>query len=324
MNPWDLDAWMRKGDALADMKRYPEALSCYGNFTRIYPDFWEVWFNKGTILSEMGRHADAIESYDRALTLDKRFPEVWRMKGRALQALDRDGEASECLREAEILEALSADKRAYQCTEGFSIETTMYVNEPLRPLGPHSSGFYNVTGFGEIADLLDFLHRYYELDKPLEPRLIERDGNTCLAAYESGFFMPIYTNESFNCGETAALVEYYLERSGINASIACAYNFSAVGHAWVKVDLPGGPYYIDATNFTRPEDGVLELIAPGDIGYARYSGYDRLYESIYDVLLENHVDIEAKVENPLYYEFDWWESEMFEKQAPTSWLSTTL
>ena len=143
-----------------------------------------------------------------------------------------------------------------------------------------------------------------------------------------GFFMPAYRTDRFDCSEMAALTEYYLESSGIRARIAVAGNLTKVNgeavastaatppeanftHAFVLLDLPGGPYYIDPSrpDFNRSEK--LMLIGPGDPDYGKpYYDYERVYENIYDLIKESHSDPEGW----LLDQFDWWNSAFFVRE----------
>jgi hypothetical protein len=199
----------------------------------------------------------------------------------------------------------------YISAEGFSLHTETFVNEPIRPLGPDGEKFYEVSNYPEISASYNYMKRYYEMDNQSDPILERIGGHSYLTTYGGGFYMPLYRPDMFDCSQMAALMEYYLERSGVKAKIVYSYNFKAEGngHAWVAVDLPGGPYYIDATNFTKDGPRSIELIDPGDNSYSFYSGYDHLYESIYDLINDSLTD--TRDTKRLYHEFDWWDSPMF-------------
>ena len=164
------------------------------------------------------------------------------------------------------------------------------------------------------------MNRYYELDLQLEPKVetvngtsylvgIFRNSTTKIELDKLGdFFMPAYNNHRSNSCEIAALTEYYLEKSGIRAKIAYFYNFTGGDHAYVMVDLPSGAYFIDPTNFSDPDSGRMELIAPEDEDYRFYSEYEYLYENIYQLIEDSLTTPERR---KLYLEFDWWNSPMF-------------
>ena len=178
------------------------------------------------------------------------------------------------------------------------------VNEPIRPLGPDGSSFYEAFKISEISGSYDFFKRYYEIDHRIDP-ILKRIGERTYLTARGGFYTPAYELDRFDCSEIAALMEYYLERSGIGSKIAYSSDFGGGGHAWVLVDLPGGPYYMDATNFSDSETGELELIAPGDEKYEKYSKYQHLYDNIYELLIDCSSSTERRW---LYQEFDWWNS----------------
>ena len=192
-------------------------------------------------------------------------------------------------------------------------------------------------------DFCNFFKRYYEIGISLEPVIEKISGRSYLIGifkgekgditfdHLGGFYVPRYTTESpdepypFDCSQMAALVEYYLERSGIRAKIAVTGNLTTRNgetvaslsdvqwqnnftHAFVVVDIPGGPYYLDTArpDFNRSEN--LILIGPEDAEYNKpYYDYEQLYSSIYELIRASHQDPAGR----LLEEFAWWGSPVF-------------
>lgn len=330
------DALVHKADCLGVVKMYDEALRCYDEDISAnslkWNLSWSLWLKKGRLLAKMCLHKDAIECFDKALALDERVPDAWEMKNQSLNVVGRYSETAECIWKRDFWASQPREKRAYQCEEGFSIYNEMHIGEPLKLMSTDSSGFYDIVSYAEIIESYDFLRRYYELDKSIEPNLNEMEGKTYLCSFDGGFFMPVYRWESsddkvnaFDCSEMAALTEYYLERSGIKARIAISVNLTSANgetiaatdatpsesnftHAFVLLDLPGGPYFIDPSrpDFNRSEN--LMLIGPEDSEYDKsYYHYDHIYDNIYDLISVSHYDLEGR----LLDQFDWWNSKFF-------------
>lgn len=86
-------AWVGIGAAMAEMKRYPEAIAAMETAKKISPatDAWQ--YQLGVYLKDGGRPGEALQI---ALALTEKAPEAawyWRLRGRALAALDKPLEA---------------------------------------------------------------------------------------------------------------------------------------------------------------------------------------------------------------------------------------
>ena len=62
----DSAAWHNKGNSLADLKRYEEAIGCYDKAIRIDPENYDAWSNKGNSLVILERYEEAIECIAKA------------------------------------------------------------------------------------------------------------------------------------------------------------------------------------------------------------------------------------------------------------------
>ena len=89
-------AWNNKGNALAELGRYEEALRCYDKALEIDPKHVLAWYNKGVALHKLGRYEEALRCYDKALEIDPKHAYAWYNKGLALYKLGRHEEAIRC------------------------------------------------------------------------------------------------------------------------------------------------------------------------------------------------------------------------------------
>jgi len=141
----------------------------------------------------------------------------------------------------------------------------------------------------------DYLHSMIERDLK---RLYEDDTLYELAEVVNTLEWKIpYKKGSFECGEMAGYLEWYLERRGWHTLIAVGapphsstpvYRAEKkVKHAWLLVETSSGRY-------TPVEPTVPKVIFPSDPDYDKYFDYNHLFES-------------AAVANAYYPgEFDWW------------------
>jgi predicted negative regulator of RcsB-dependent stress response len=100
IDPNHADAWNGKGNALEDLNRYDEAITCYDRALKIDPNHADAWNNKGNALEDLNRYDEAITCYDRALKIDPNYTSTWNNKGNALQNLNRYDEAITCYDQA--------------------------------------------------------------------------------------------------------------------------------------------------------------------------------------------------------------------------------
>lgn len=68
---------------------YEEALEACEQAIKIAPDDAEAWLKKGNALADLGRHEEALEAYDQAIKIDPKSGKGWCTKGRALFFLKR-------------------------------------------------------------------------------------------------------------------------------------------------------------------------------------------------------------------------------------------
>lgn len=77
--------------------RYQEAIACYDELLRRFPNYVDGWYNKGIALGEhLHDYEHAIYCYDRGLQLNPMDIDMWHNKGKALYCLGRNEEAIQC------------------------------------------------------------------------------------------------------------------------------------------------------------------------------------------------------------------------------------
>lgn len=91
--PIDALTCYSRGEALANMGRYLEALEHFERALALEPDRDKAWTFRGVVLIHLDRHEEALESCDRALSLNPNDSEAWTFRGVALQRLNYYREA---------------------------------------------------------------------------------------------------------------------------------------------------------------------------------------------------------------------------------------
>ena len=71
MNPHFEVAWNNKGNALARLGKFEDALRCYDRALELDPGYRGAWVNMGFVLTKMGRFDEAASCADEALRLDR-------------------------------------------------------------------------------------------------------------------------------------------------------------------------------------------------------------------------------------------------------------
>src|SRR5262245_58479661 len=70
-----------RGQALAEIDRYDEAITSYDKALEINPDQPETWFYRGYAFSRLNRYEEAVANFDRALEIDPDFGGAWFNRG---------------------------------------------------------------------------------------------------------------------------------------------------------------------------------------------------------------------------------------------------
>ena len=98
--------WYDKGNSLADLGRYEDAIHCYDLALAIDWCYVVAWNNKGNSLYCLGRYEEAVRSYDQALATGPRFAYVWYNKALSEQKLGRRAEAARSYQQMDELTPL--------------------------------------------------------------------------------------------------------------------------------------------------------------------------------------------------------------------------
>jgi tetratricopeptide (TPR) repeat protein len=93
VNPDDSADWYRRGEALANLGNYDQALDCFNRAVEIQPSHHAAWIFRGVVLIHLLRYEEALASCNRAIEVAPRDPEAWIFRGVALQRLSRYPEA---------------------------------------------------------------------------------------------------------------------------------------------------------------------------------------------------------------------------------------
>ena len=81
--------WLNKGNSLANLKKFEEAIACYDKTLSLDSTNWEAWGNKGNALSKLGKDEESIVCYTQAIRLNHEDWEAWGNKGFVLNKLDK-------------------------------------------------------------------------------------------------------------------------------------------------------------------------------------------------------------------------------------------
>ncbi len=84
LDPQNLRAMIYRGDALAELKRFREALAAYEQAVKLDPNSAEAWSHLGDLQHEMKRPQAALESWDKALAINPNDIQTWIHRGVAL------------------------------------------------------------------------------------------------------------------------------------------------------------------------------------------------------------------------------------------------
>ena len=66
MNPNEAHIWLNKGNDLANLAKYNEAVECYDKALKTNPSDVDAWENKGLALVDLAKYEDSIECYNKA------------------------------------------------------------------------------------------------------------------------------------------------------------------------------------------------------------------------------------------------------------------
>lgn len=93
MNGKNSKDWYDRGDKLANLGQYPEALDSFNQAIELQPDYQEAWVFRGVVLIHLQRYQEALSSCNQALEIKPNDSEAWTFRGAALYNLGRKQEA---------------------------------------------------------------------------------------------------------------------------------------------------------------------------------------------------------------------------------------
>jgi tetratricopeptide (TPR) repeat protein len=85
--PGHAESQFNRGNALAALKQFEEALASYDTAIRNRPDYAEAYCNRGLTLAELGQQNAAIASVDRAIAINPNLAQAHSNRGNFLMAL---------------------------------------------------------------------------------------------------------------------------------------------------------------------------------------------------------------------------------------------
>lgn len=80
-------AWLRRGEMLANLGLYHEALESFNQAIATNPNSAEAWVFQGVLRLHLDQPQTALECCDRALAIDSNNREAWAFRGVALTRL---------------------------------------------------------------------------------------------------------------------------------------------------------------------------------------------------------------------------------------------
>ena len=87
------ETYNNRGEMMASMELYYEAIVEYNKAIRLNPDFALAYSNRGAAKNELGRYEEGIADCDRAIRLDPRLAIAYNNRGFAKNQLEQYGEA---------------------------------------------------------------------------------------------------------------------------------------------------------------------------------------------------------------------------------------
>ena len=67
----------QRGNALAELNKYEDALNVYQKAINIKPEYLEAWLAKGEMLLALKRYQDAQQAYEQAIQIKQDAVEAW-------------------------------------------------------------------------------------------------------------------------------------------------------------------------------------------------------------------------------------------------------
>jgi len=92
-NPDSAEAWHGRGEALANLGAYGDALISLNRAIELHAGVSDYWITHAVVLIHLRDYLGALDSCERALAIEPGNPEAWLFHGCALQRLGRYREA---------------------------------------------------------------------------------------------------------------------------------------------------------------------------------------------------------------------------------------
>lgn len=96
------EAWLNRGFALAQLKRFEEQLDSCDQAVKLDPEFVEALNCKGLALDELQQNKEALTFFEKAVKIERDFYQAWNNKGEILMELNRPQEALEAFDTAKL------------------------------------------------------------------------------------------------------------------------------------------------------------------------------------------------------------------------------
>jgi protein O-GlcNAc transferase len=185
-----VDAHSNRSIVLYYLKRLDEALSSYDRTIALKPDHAEAYNNRGIVLFELNRLEDALVSCEKAVALKPDYAEAYCNRGNTFYALKRLGEALASYDRAVALRPNLVDAH---CNRGNTLHDLGRIEEALAScdkaiaLNPNYPAAHNNRGKALYSlKRLDDAMASYDKAIALWPDLAEAHGNRAKALYDLG------------------------------------------------------------------------------------------------------------------------------------------
>lgn len=94
LNPYFLDAWVRKGITLLNENAPSEAEHCFTHAIEMSPTYFKAWLQRGKMKLKLGRTEEALSDLDKATSLRPDHPLAHQLCGDALMQMGMENEAA--------------------------------------------------------------------------------------------------------------------------------------------------------------------------------------------------------------------------------------
>src|SRR5437879_5894601 len=85
--PHGAEAFVSRGNALQELRRFEEALASYDRVISLRPDHADAFYNRGIALMQLNRLEEARASYDRVIALRPDYVRAYNNRGNVFQVM---------------------------------------------------------------------------------------------------------------------------------------------------------------------------------------------------------------------------------------------